>query len=82
MLKSKQIRGIVIGGLLSLFVFAMPAFAAVNLPAKQETKQEQLDRKSVELKQIEDNISLANAKYLELSSQYAFAQKDVAAEKG
>ncbi|MFH1096392.1 MAG: hypothetical protein V1749_02690 [Candidatus Desantisbacteria bacterium] len=83
MLESKYIRRIVIGGLLSLFVFAMPVFAAGKLPVKQETKQEQLERKSVELRQIEDNIALANAECKKLSSQqvYELAQRDVQQRK-
>ncbi|MFH1897358.1 MAG: DUF1566 domain-containing protein [Candidatus Desantisbacteria bacterium] len=83
MLKSKCIKRIVLGGLLSLFVFAMPVFAAGNLPVKQETKQEQLNRKLVELRQIEDNIALADAEGQKLSSQqvYELAQRDVQQKK-
>ncbi|MFH1898486.1 MAG: hypothetical protein ABH886_09685, partial [Candidatus Desantisbacteria bacterium] len=83
MLESKYIRRIVIGGLLSLFVFAMPAFAAGNLPVKQETKQEQLNRKLVELRQIEENIALADAECKKMSSQqvYELTQRDVQQRK-
>ncbi|MFH1096820.1 MAG: hypothetical protein V1749_04925, partial [Candidatus Desantisbacteria bacterium] len=81
MLKSKRISGIVIGGLLSLFVFAMPVFAAVDMSAKQEIKQEQLDKKSAELEQIENNIPLMEAECPKLSSQYELAQKDTQQKK-
>ncbi|MEK7273858.1 MAG: hypothetical protein AAB110_01245, partial [Candidatus Desantisbacteria bacterium] len=47
----------------------------------QETKQEQLDRKSDELKQIESGIPLMKAECSKLSSQYELTQIDIQQKK-
>ncbi|MBU1599182.1 hypothetical protein KKG61_03640, partial [bacterium] len=80
MLKSKHSIEVVIG-VLTLFALVMPVFSAGDLPVKEETKQEQLDKKSVELKEIENNISLAEAECPKLSSQYELAQRDAQQKK-
>ncbi|MEK7813177.1 MAG: hypothetical protein AAB296_05390, partial [Candidatus Desantisbacteria bacterium] len=60
---------------------------AGNLPVSkndkqtQETKQEQLDRKSDELKQIESDIPLMKAECSKLSSQYELTQIDIQQKK-